>query len=160
MLDSEGYRSNVGIIIANYKNEIFWGKRIKENSWQLPQGGVKQGESLEEAMYRELNEEVGLRPEHVKIIGRTKEWLHYNVPVNFIRKECRGFYKGQKQIWFLLRLIGQDSDVCLCSTRHPEFDEWKWRDYWTTLDVAIEFKRKVYSQALKELSVILFPNRT
>ncbi|AGF47132.1 putative (di)nucleoside polyphosphate hydrolase [Candidatus Kinetoplastibacterium desouzaii TCC079E] len=156
MLDSEGYRSNVGIVIANSKNEIFWGKRSRENSWQLPQGGVKQGETLEEAMYRELHEEVGLKPKHVKIIGRTREWLHYNVPIKFIRKECRNFYKGQKQIWFLLRLIGNDSDFCLCSTSSPEFDAWKWGEYWDSLNMVIEFKRNVYNSALKELSYILF----
>lgn len=156
MLDNEGYRSNVGIIIVNWRNEVFLGKRIKEDAWQFPQGGVKYGECLEEAMYRELHEEVGLKPEHVKIIGRTKQWLHYNVPSNFVRKESRSQYKGQKQIWFLLRLIGSDSDVCLCATSSPEFDAWRWSHYWIPIEDVIEFKRSVYQKALKELSSILF----
>ena len=107
-------------------------------------------------MYRELHEEVGLKPEHVRILGRTRDWLRYNVPDHFVRREWRGHYKGQKQIWFLLRLIGRDSDVCLRATQHPEFDAWRWSQYWVPLDAVIEFKRDVYTQALNELSAILF----
>lgn len=156
MLDREGYRPNVGIILANQKNEVFWGKRIREHAWQFPQGGIKYGESPVQAMYRELHEEVGLRPEHVRILGRTRDWLRYNVPNDFIRRDSRGIYKGQKQIWFLLRMIGRDSDVSLRATRHPEFDAWRWSQYWVPLDAVIEFKRDVYTQALNELSGILF----
>ena len=119
MLDREGYRPNVGIILCNAKNEVFWGKRIKEHSWQFPQGGIKRGETPEAAMYRELHEEVGLRPEHVRILGRTRDWLRYDVPMQWIKREWRGSYKGQKQIWFLLRLVGRDSDVSLRATDHP-----------------------------------------
>ena len=156
MLDREGYRPNVGIILVNQKNEVFWGKRIREHSWQFPQGGIKYGESPVQAMYRELREEVGLLPEHVRILGRTRNWLRYNVPSEFIRRDSRGIYKGQKQIWFLLRLVGRDSDVCLRATRHPEFDAWRWSHYWVPLDAVIEFKRDVYTQALNELAAILF----
>lgn len=156
MLDREGYRPNVGIILVNQKNEVFWGKRIREHSWQFPQGGIKYGESPVQAMYRELREEVGLLPEHVRILGRTRNWLRYNVPNEFIRRDSRGVYKGQKQIWFLLRLVGRDSDVCLRATRHPEFDAWRWSHYWVPLDAVIEFKRDVYTQALNELAGILF----
>jgi len=113
MLDREGYRPNVGIILCNAKNEVFWGKRIREHSWQFPQGGIKRGETPEQAMYRELYEEVGLCPEHVSILGRTKDWLRYEVPIHWVKREWRGSYKGQKQIWFLLRLVGRDSDVSL-----------------------------------------------
>ena len=113
MIDRDGYRPNVGIILCNAKNEVFWGKRIKEHSWQFPQGGIKAGESPEQAMFRELEEEVGLQPQHVKIIGRTRDWLRYDVPQNWVRREWRGSYKGQKQIWFLLRLTGRDCDVSL-----------------------------------------------
>ena len=151
MLDREGYRPNVGIILCNAKNEVFWGKRIREHSWQFPQGGIKRGETPEEAMYRELYEEVGLRPEHVRILGRTKGWLRYEVPTHWIKREWRGSYKGQKQIWFLLRLSGRDSDICLRATNKPEFDAWRWNDYWIPLDAVIEFKRMVYEQALNEL---------
>ncbi|HWL72955.1 MAG TPA: RNA pyrophosphohydrolase, partial [Burkholderiaceae bacterium] len=102
MLDKDGYRPNVGIILLNSRNEVFWGKRVKQHSWQFPQGGIKYGESPEQAMYRELGEEIGLSGEHVKLVGRTREWLRYDVPDQWIRRELRGNYRGQKQIWFLL----------------------------------------------------------
>jgi putative (di)nucleoside polyphosphate hydrolase len=156
MLDREGYRPNVGIILVNQKNEVFWGKRIREHAWQFPQGGINYGESPVQAMYRELHEEIGLHPEHVRILGRTRDWLRYDVPDNFIRRDSRGHYKGQKQIWFLLRMVGRDSDVSLRATHHPEFDAWRWSSYWVPLDAVIEFKRSVYTMALNELSAILF----
>jgi putative (di)nucleoside polyphosphate hydrolase len=159
MLDREGYRPNVGIILCNAKNEVFWGKRIREHSWQFPQGGIKRGESPEDAMYRELHEEVGLLPEHVRILGRTKGWLRYEVPTHWIKREWRGSYKGQKQIWFLLRLVGRDNDVSLRATSKPEFDAWRWNDYWVPLDSVIEFKRGVYEQALSELNRFLDSDR-
>ena len=159
MLDRDGFRPNVGIIIVNHKNEVFWGKRVREHSWQFPQGGIDHGESPEEAMYRELFEETGLLPEHVRIIGRTREWLRYEVPKEWIKREIRGHYRGQKQIWFLLRLVGRDCDVRLRASNHPEFDAWRWHDFWVPLDAVIEFKREVYSQALNELSRLLFARK-
>jgi len=155
MLDREGFRPNVGIILLNTRNEVWWGKRVREHSWQFPQGGMKFGETPEQAMYRELEEEVGLRAEHVRVIGRTRDWLRYEVPDRFIKREIRGHYRGQKQIWFLLRMVGRDSDVNLRLTEHPEFDAWRWHDYWVPLDVVIEFKRDVYLRALQELSRFL-----
>ena len=159
MLDRDGYRPNVGIIIANHRNEVFWGKRVREHSWQFPQGGIKYGETPEQAMYRELHEETGLKAEHVRILGRTREWLRYDVPREWIKRDFRGNYRGQKQIWFLLRLVGRDCDVRLRASEHPEFDAWRWHDYWVPLDAVIEFKRDVYSQALNELSRLLFVPR-
>jgi putative (di)nucleoside polyphosphate hydrolase len=155
MLDRNGYRPNVGIILVNRRNEVFWGKRIREHSWQFPQGGIKRGETPEQAMYRELNEETGLSPEHVRIIGRTRNWLRYDVPERWVRREWRGHYRGQKQIWFLLRMVGHDSDVSLRASSHPEFDAWRWNDYWVPLDVVVEFKRGVYEMALTELARFL-----
>ena len=159
MLDREGFRPNVGIILCNAKNEVFWGKRVREHSWQFPQGGIKRGESPEAAMFRELHEEVGLLPEHVRVLGRTRGWLRYEVPTHWIKREWRGSYKDQKQIWFLLRLTGRDSDICLRATSKPEFDAWRWHDYWIPLDSVIEFKRGVYEQALSELVRFLEPGR-
>jgi putative (di)nucleoside polyphosphate hydrolase len=156
MLDREGYRPNVGIILVNQKNEVFWGKRIREHAWQFPQGGINHGEKPVQAMYRELNEEVGLRPEHVRILGRTRDWLRYDVPEHYVRRELRGHYKGQKQIWFLLRMVGHDSDVTLRASDSPEFDAWRWNAYWVPLEAVIEFKREVYTLALNELSALLF----
>ncbi|MBN3803731.1 RNA pyrophosphohydrolase [Paraburkholderia sp. Ac-20336] len=152
MLDREGFRPNVGIILLNAHNEVFWGKRLREHSWQFPQGGIKYGETPVQAMYRELHEETGLLPEHVKVIGRTRDWLRYEVPDKFIKREVRGHYRGQKQIWFLLRMVGRDCDICLRATDHPEFDAWRWNEYWVPLDCVIEFKRDVYQLALTELS--------
>jgi putative (di)nucleoside polyphosphate hydrolase len=144
MLDKEGYRPNVGIILLNDRNKVFWGKRAKQHSWQFPQGGIKQGETPEQAMFRELYEEIGLNPEQVRIVARTREWLRYEVPEQWIRRDLRGNYRGQKQIWFLLRLVGR------------EFDAWRWNDYWVPQESVIEFKRAVYQQALMELSQYVF----
>jgi len=159
MLDRDGYRPNVGIILCNTRNEVFWGKRVKEHSWQFPQGGIKHGESPEQAMYRELHEEVGLQPDHVRILGRTRGWLRYDVPQQWIRREWRTSYRGQKQIWFLLRLVGRDCDVCLRTSERPEFDAWRWSEYWIPLESVIEFKRDVYQQALNELARFLSRDR-
>lgn len=159
MIDRDGYRPNVGIILCNAKNEVFWGKRIREHSWQFPQGGIDKGESPEQAMYRELYEEIGLQPQQVRILGRTKNWLRYEVPTQWIKREWRSNYKGQKQIWFLLRLTGRDCDVSLRASGHPEFDAWRWSQYWVPLDSVIEFKREVYRLALNELVVFIERDR-
>ncbi len=157
MLDREGYRPNVGIVLLNSRNEVFWGKRVGQHSWQFPQGGIAHGESPEQAMYRELHEEVGLLPEHVQIIGRTRDWLRYDVPEEYLRRQHatrvhRAAYRGQKQIWFLLRFVGLDSDIQLRATEHPEFDAWRWVPFWIQLDAVIGFKREVYQLALSELA--------
>ena len=152
MLDRDGFRPNVGIILLNQKSQVFWGKRIRTHSWQFPQGGIDRGESPEQAMFRELHEEVGLRPHHVQVLARTRDWLRYEVPDRYIRRDARGHYKGQKQIWFLLQLVGHDWDLNLRATDHPEFDAWRWNDYWVPLDVVVEFKRGVYEMALSELA--------
>lgn len=160
MLDKEGYRPNVGIILLNDRNKVFWGKRAKQHSWQFPQGGIKQGETPEQAMFRELYEEIGLSAEQVRIVARTREWLRYEVPEQWIRRDLRGNYRGQKQIWFLLRLTGRECDVCLRRSEKPEFDAWRWNDYWVPQESVIEFKRAVYQQALMELSQYVFrPDR-
>lgn len=157
MLDREGYRPNVGIVLLNSRNEVFWGKRVGQHSWQFPQGGIQHGESPEQAMYRELHEEVGLLPEHVQIIGRTRDWLRYDVPEEYLRRQNsarvhRAAYRGQKQIWFLIRLVGLDSDIQLRASEHPEFDAWRWVPFWIQLDAVIGFKREVYQLALSELA--------
>lgn len=157
MIDKDGYRPNVGIVLCNARNEVFWGKRVRQNAWQFPQGGIKPGESPEEAMYRELHEEVGLRPQHVRILGRTRNWLRYDVPRECMRRDWHGHYRGQKQIWFLLRLTGRDCDVCLRATDHPEFDAWRWSAYWEPVEAVVAFKRDVYRMALTELEKYLKP---
>jgi putative (di)nucleoside polyphosphate hydrolase len=170
MLDKEGYRPNVGIILANTRNEVFWGKRVCQHAWQFPQGGIKHGETPLQAMYRELEEEIGLQRGHVRILGRTREWLRYEVPEKWMRRAkpatvepCpplnKGGYRGQKQIWFLLRMVGRDCDVKLRASGHPEFDAWRWHDYWIPLENVIDFKREVYRQALIELHRYLQADR-
>jgi putative (di)nucleoside polyphosphate hydrolase len=161
MLDRDGYRPNVGIVLVNPRNEVFWGKRVNQHAWQFPQGGIQHGETPVQAMYRELEEEIGLREQHVRLLGRTREWLRYEVPERWARtREAapaapegggRPPYRGQKQIWFLLRMTGRDCDVRLRASGHPEFDAWRWHDYWIPLESVIEFKREVYRQALIEL---------
>ena len=94
MIDKEGYRANVGIVVCNNKKKVLWAKRANEDAWQFPQGGINEGESPKEAMFRELKEEVGLEPSHVEIIARTKDWLRYDVPKNWIRRDWRDRYKG------------------------------------------------------------------
>ncbi len=151
MVDSDGFRPNVGIVLCNAENDVFWGKRVRQHSWQFPQGGIQHGETPEQAMYRELHEEVGLHPEHVRILGRTRGWLRYEVPQAWVRRDWRGVYRGQKQIWFLLRMTGSDSAVSLRASSHPEFDAWRWTHYWLPVDQVIDFKRDVYQRALSEL---------
>lgn len=158
MIDKDGYRPNVGIVLCNARNEVFWGKRVRQNAWQFPQGGIKPGESPEQAMYRELHEEIGLLPQHVRILGRTRNWLRYDVPREWMRRNWDGHYRGQKQIWYLLRLIGRDCDVCLRATDHPEFDAWRWSAYWEPVESVVAFKREVYRQALTELEKYLKPH--
>ncbi len=157
MIDSEGYRPNVGIILCNSEGRLFWGKRIGQRSWQFPQGGIQRDESPEQAMFRELAEEVGLRPEHVEVIGCTRGWLRYRLPKRLVRHGGgRQSCIGQKQIWFLLRMLGGEDEVRLDLTERPEFDHWQWVDYWYPLRAVVPFKRHVYWRALHELAPLLF----
>ena len=152
MLVWDDFRPNVCICLIRLRNQCLWSKRIHTHSWQCPQVGIDRGETPEQAMFRELGEEVGLQPEHVRVVARTRDWLRYEVPDRFIRRDARGHYKGQKQIWFLLQLLGQNWHLNLRATDHPEFDAWRWNDYWVPLDMVVEFKRGVYEMALTELA--------
>jgi putative (di)nucleoside polyphosphate hydrolase len=149
-IDEQGYRANVGIILANSAGLLFWARRVGTDAWQFPQGGIRPIETLENAMYRELHEEVGLLPDHVEIMACTQDWLRYRLPRRYMRTRMRPVCIGQKQRWFLLRLLADDSEVRLDVSRRPEFDHWRWVDYWHPLDEVIDFKRPVYKQALDE----------
>ena len=151
MIDIDGYRPNVGIIIINDEQKVLLAKRLNENAWQFPQGGINGNESTEDAMYRELKEEVGLNHNHILVIEKTKGWLRYDVPRNWIRNNSQQKYKGQKQVWFLLKFVGEDTDIFLRNTTKPEFDNWKWVSYWTPLEEVVDFKKSVYKKALSEL---------
>ena len=155
MLDGEGYRPNVGIILFNDRKKVFWGKRIHKPAWQFPQGGIDEGETPEIALMRELSEEIGLTQKDVQIVARTKDWLYYDVPYPF-RRSDRSNYRGQKQIWFLLRLTKPSAHIDLNTFSHPEFDDWRWQSYWVPLRDVIGFKQDVYRAALIELAPYLF----
>ena len=151
MIDSEGFRSNVGIIVCDDFGKLLWTRRIGQNSWQFAQGGVDPGESAEQAMFRELTEEIGLEQKDVKILGVTKEWLKYRLPNRYIRHDSRPLCIGQKQKWFMLKLTSHESNIHFDATGHPEFDHFMWVNYWYPLRQVISFKREVYRQALVEL---------
>lgn len=151
MIDKDGYRANVGIIIANDTGKLFWARRIGMDAWQFPQGGIKEDESVESAMYRELEEEVGLLSEHVDIIGCTNGWLRYKLPKRFVRQNSKPLCIGQKQRWYLLRLIAQENLFRFDQSNTPEFDQWRWVDYWYPVKNVVSFKRSVYRKALEQL---------
>lgn len=155
MIDEQGYRPNVGIILCNRDGRVFWARRCGNSGWQFPQGGINANESPEQALFRELYEEVGLQPEHVSVIGRTRDWLRYDIPNQYRRSPRATLFRGQKQIWFLLRLLGGEEHVRLNACDRPEFDRWRWVEYWSPLEQIVEFKRGVYEQALRELEPLL-----
>ena len=150
MIDSRGFRANVGIIIANAQGRLFWGRRVGKDAWQFPQGGIQQGESPQEAMYRELNEEVGLSASDVSVLGQTPNWHYYHLPKQYIRYQVSPVCVGQKQIWFFLRLNSPDSAICLEGSDEPEFDQWHWVDYTYPEKSVIFFKQDVYKRVLNE----------
>ncbi|KZX72064.1 RNA pyrophosphohydrolase [Oleiphilus sp. HI0009] len=156
MIDSDGFRSNVGIILANQQNEVLWARRIGQTSWQFPQGGIKPHETPEQALYRELYEEIGLVQKDVQIVAQTEGWLRYRLPKRLVRHNSHPVCIGQKQKWFLLRMIGQDESISLSNGETPEFDGWDWVSYWYPLGQVVSFKREVYRRALKDLSSHLF----
>ncbi len=145
----------MGIILCNGKGRLLWARRIGQDAWQFPQGGIQPHESPEEALYRELREEIGLEQHHVEVLGCTRRWLRYDLPKRFIRHGSQPVCIGQKQLWFLLRLTGSDDDVKLDVGEKPEFDGWRWVDYWYPVDKVVTFKQEVYRNALEELAPLL-----
>ena len=160
MIDAEGFRANVGIIICNEQGQVFWARRFGQHSWQFPQGGIDDGETPEQAMYRELWEEVGLKPEQVEIIYTSRQWLRYRLPKRLVRREQRPTCIGQKQKWFLLRLKCNETDVNVTQSSHPEFDDWRWVSFWYPVRQVVSFKREVYRRVLKEFSAVALNQHT
>ncbi|MBB3169989.1 RNA pyrophosphohydrolase [Simiduia aestuariiviva] len=156
MIDSDGFRPNVGIIVANDHGQVLWARRIGgQDAWQFPQGGINPNETAEQALYRELYEEVGLAPEDVEIVGSTRGWLRYLLPKKLLRRGSTPLCIGQKQRWFLLRLTADESKIDLHTQKKDEFDHWRWVSYWYPLGKVVSFKRDVYRKALRELSPLL-----
>jgi len=151
VLDTEGFRPNVGIVLVNQEGRVLWAKRLGgQDAWQFPQGGIDHDESPEQALFRELMEEVGLSEHHVKVLGGTRGWLRYRLPPKLMRNtkpQCI----GQKQKWFLLELIATDDALNLNASQKPEFSSWEWVSYWYPISKVVSFKREVYRRALKEL---------
>lgn len=156
-IDEQGFRANVGIILTDGNGRVLIAGRRGRAGWQFPQGGMRPEESEEEAMYRELNEEVGLAPSDVDMVGSTQGWLRYRLPKRFIRRECRPLCIGQKQRWFLLQLVSDHDRLRFDLSDEPEFDRYRWVDYWRPVKEVVYFKRRVYVRALTELGPLAFP---
>lgn len=155
MIDPDGFRPNVGIIVIRPGGKVLWAKRIGQDAWQFPQGGIKRGETAEDALYRELEEELGLQRMDVECLGVTHGWLRYRLPHRFVRHGQRPLCIGQKQKWFILRFVGEDTRVRFDRCEQPEFDGFRWVDYWHPLREVVEFKRDVYRRALHQLAPLL-----
>ena len=145
--DQRPYRANVGIVLLNEHGKVWVGSRIDmlSNHYQMPQGGVDEGEDLETAMWRELQEEISVKKENAQILDYHKEWLTYDLPYDTSLKFWGGKFKGQKQKWFVLRLIGEDSLIDI-NTEEPEFKDWKWVDINEIVDLIVPFKKDMYKQ--------------
>ena len=147
------YRPAAGIMLLNAYNKVFVAQRIDTTleAWQMPQGGLDEGEEAEAGALRELEEETGIAPHLVRIIARSGRELLYDLPEDLIGKLWKGRYRGQRQIWFLARFLGRDSDVDI-ATRHPEFRVWKWAEPKDLPDMIVPFKRTLYEDVLKEFA--------
>lgn len=151
MIDADGYRANVGIVVCNQQGKVMWARRVGQDAWQFPQGGISAGEMPADAMYRELTEETGLTKKDVSVLASTNSWLRYKLPRRFVRKNSEPCCIGQKQIWYLLQLVVSERVFDLKSSPKPEFDQWKWVDYWYPVENVVFFKRRVYQCALLQL---------
>ena len=156
-IDAEGFRANVGIILANTDGEVLLAGRVGSKGWQFPQGGVLRGEEPEEAMYRELREEIGLEPADVELLGVTADWLQYRLPGKYIRRNSKPLCIGQKQRWFMLRLETSAEKLRFDLGEQPEFDRVRWVNFWRPVNEVIYFKRRVYARALYELGSTVYP---
>jgi putative (di)nucleoside polyphosphate hydrolase len=157
-IDEDGFRANVGIILTNDEGKLLLGGRVGSKGWQFPQGGMFEGEAAESAMYRELEEEIGLTRDDVALLGVTRDWLRYRLPERFIRKNATPRCIGQKQRWFMLGLRAPADRLRFDRGDTPEFDRVRWVSYWRPVNEVIYFKRRVYASALHELGHTAYPN--
>ncbi|MCB1624812.1 MAG: RNA pyrophosphohydrolase [Pseudomonadales bacterium] len=156
-IDADGYRANVGIVLMRPDGRVFLGRRVGGRGWQFPQGGVLLHEAPEEALFRELKEEIGLDRSAVKLVGATRDWLRYDLPKRYRRRGPDSFCIGQKQRWFLLRCTQAELPIRFDDTGEPEFDQFRWTTWWEPVREVIFFKRPVYVQALHELAPLAHP---
>jgi putative (di)nucleoside polyphosphate hydrolase len=154
--DSLPYRPCVGVVLIDARGMVFAGQRIDSPSpaWQMPQGGIDEGEKPREAAYRELWEETGVTRDKVEFVGKTHGWVTYDLPPELLGKVWGGKFRGQKQKWFLFRFKGQDSDVKI-ATDHPEFSTWRWILADEMLESIVPFKRAVYDQVIRSFRAYL-----
>jgi putative (di)nucleoside polyphosphate hydrolase len=143
-----GYRLNVAMIVLNEDNKVLFCKRRNTENWQFPQGGVDENENIESAMFRELNEEVGLEKDNVEIKAVSQNLIYYDIPKSIRSRVLGGKFNGQAQKYFLLKLISGDVDLNRENT--PEFDEYSWVPFWYPLNQAVDFKKEAYRSALIE----------
>lgn len=145
------YRPCVGVVLINPSGLIFAGRRIDTEApaWQMPQGGIDAGEKPREAALRELVEETGVRPERVEVLAKTPDWLTYDLPPELLGKVWGGKYRGQKQKWFLMRFLGQDTEIDIARD-HPEFSEWRWIGAEEMVAAIVPFKRAIYRQVVEQ----------
>ena len=148
-----GYRLNVAMIVFNEENKVLLCKRKNSENWQFPQGGVDDDEDITQAMYRELNEEVGLLPEQVTITAQSKDLIYYDIPPNIRSMVLGGKFKGQAQKYFLLKLVS--GKINLTKESNPEFDDFNWVTFWYPLHKVVDFKKNVYRKALNEFKDFL-----
>ncbi|MDB5684416.1 MAG: hypothetical protein JWM75_2114 [Sphingomonas bacterium] len=150
------YRPAAGIMLLNADDKVFVGQRLDSTleAWQMPQGGLDDGESAEAGALRELHEETGIRPGLVEILARSREELLYDLPEDLVAKLWKGRYRGQRQSWFAARFLGTDADVDL-ATEHPEFRAWKWAEPSQLPDLIVPFKRTLYLNVLKEFAHLI-----
>lgn len=153
MIDDSGFRKNVGIVLTHSDGQVLLAKRVNQPAWQFPQGGIDEGETIKDTLFRELKEELGLNQQDVEILAETKGWLSYEIPKKYRRRSSACL--GQTQKWFLLRLTADESNIVLDGCDEPEFDDWCWVKYWEPIGHIIEFKRKVYREVLEEFSSMI-----
>ncbi|MEL7166077.1 MAG: RNA pyrophosphohydrolase [Pseudomonadota bacterium] len=145
------YRRNVGVMLLNADGAVWVGQRsdrpVGQDAWQMPQGGIDKGEAPRAAALRELEEETGLSPDLVEIIGESQDWIPYDLPHDLVRKLWKGRYRGQEQKWFLMRFLGQDADVNI-HAHDQEFSDWKWLAVEDLPTAIVPFKREVYQRVI------------
>ena len=149
------YRPSVGLMILNDKFEVFVGKRIdsKTEAWQMPQGGIDEGETPKESALREMKEEIGT--DNAEILAETKQWYHYDLPFYLISKLWNGRYRGQRQKWFLLKYLGTDEEIDIDS-KHPEFIVWKWVKMEELPQIIVPFKKNLYISVIEEFRDVIW----